>query len=185
MNRNVLIITTLEAAAPCARTLAEHIGARVEIAPGRKAALLAIKREEFGLVVIEESLAEADLAWAEHIWQLSGSALPLELNLATSGTARLTREVKAALARRDREQALARKAIAREMEDELKSAVTGIMLESELALREPALPPPLQPKLRRLVELAGTLRERLRRAGDEPAARPTPHHASETATMIA
>jgi len=40
--------------------------------------------------------------------------------------------------------------------------VTGLLLESQLALREPAIPASLEPKLRHLVELAGALRERLR-----------------------
>ncbi len=185
MNRDVLIITTMEDAEPCARLIAEQTGARVEVVRSRKAALLALRREVFDLVVVEQSLAEADLAWAEQIWQVSGLALPLEVNLAVTGAARLTREVKAALARRDGEQRVARVAIARDMEDELKSSVTGILLESELALREPALPPSLQPKLRRLVDLAGTLRERLRRAQDEPADRPIAQHASASAAKIA
>ena len=54
-----------------------------------------------------------------------------------------------------------------EIENELKSSVTGLMLESELALREASGPaaidvPRLDAKLRHLVELAGTLRARLR-----------------------
>jgi hypothetical protein len=48
------------------------------------------------------------------------------------------------------------------LEKELKTSVTGLLLESELVLREPATPISLQPRLRHLVELAVVLRERLR-----------------------
>ncbi len=166
MNTNVLVVTTMEDAESCARTLAEQLGLRVEIAQTRKAALLALRRHAFALVVVEESLAEGDCAWAEQIWKMCGLALPLQLHLTLAGTARLTREVKAALARRDAEQALARMALAHKMEDDLKSSVTGIALGCELALLEPALPPSLELKLRHLAELASHLRERLRRAAD-------------------
>jgi hypothetical protein len=89
--------------------------------------------------------------------------VPLQVNFAISGCARLSREVKAALSRRDGEQAIARRAVATELEDELKSSLTGLLLQSELALREPSVPTSLEPKLRHMVELAGAIRDRLRR----------------------
>ena len=162
MNRDVLMISTMEGAENCARAMEEQVNARVEVAVGRKAGLLALRREEFAVVVVEESLAESDPAWAAQIWEMSGLAMPLQVNFAISGSARLAREVKAALNRRDGDQAVARRSVARDIENELKSSVTGLLLESELALREPAMPASLQPKLRHLVELAGILRERLR-----------------------
>jgi hypothetical protein len=166
MNRDVLLISTMEGVENCARAIAEQVNARVEVAAGRRAGLSALRREEFGVVVVEESLAESDSAWAEQVWAMSGLAMPLQVNFAISGTNRLVREVKAALARRDGEQAVARRAVAREMENDLKSSVTGLLLESQLALREPFIPPSLEPKLRHLVELAGALRERLRREAE-------------------
>ena len=170
MSRTVLMISMMEGAESCARAIEEALRepdadeayARVELAISRRAALLALRREEFAVVMVEESLAEADPAWAEQLWELAGLAMPLQLNFAISGTARLAREVKSALHRRDGEQVVARRIVARQMEDELKSSITGLLLQSELALREPLVPPALQPKLRHLVELADALRERLR-----------------------
>jgi len=166
MNRDVLMISTMEGAENCARAMQEQVNARVEVAVGKKAGLVALRREEFAVVVVEESLAESDPAWAAHIWEMSGLAMPLQVNFAISGSSRLAREVKAALDRRDGDQAVARRSVARDMENELKSSVTGLLLESELALREPAVPLSLQPKLRHLVVLAGLLRERLRREAE-------------------
>ena len=128
--------------------------------------MAALRRAKFGVVVVEESLAELDPEWADQVWDLAGLAIPVQVNFAISGSARLSREVKAALARRDGEQAVARRAAVTEIENDLKSAVTGLLLESQLVLREPAIPASLEPKLRHLAELAGVLRERLRGSAD-------------------
>lgn len=164
MSKDVLIIATIAGAQNCAGAIAEQIGAEVEVATSRRAGLLALRRKEFGVVVVEANLVEADPEWADSLWASAGLAMPVQVNFALSGAARLAREVKAALARRDNEQALARRTVAVEMENDLKTSVTGLLLESELALREPLIPASLEPKLRHLVELAGTLRERLRSA---------------------
>ena len=79
------------------------------------------------------------------------------------------REVKAALRRRDGDQAVARRVAVTELENDLKSSVTGLLLESELALREPSIPATLEPKLRHLVELAAALRQRLEHTPEEVA----------------
>lgn len=161
MNRQVLIISSMDGAENCGRMISEQVAAVVEVASDRKAGLAALRRAEFGVVVVEESLAEADPEWAELVWELAGLAMPLQVNFAISGCARLGREVKAALLRKDGELVVARKEAAADIENDLKSAVTGLLLESQLALSEPAVPASLEPKLRHLVELAGALRDRL------------------------
>lgn len=164
--RDVLLISTIDGAENCAQWIAGQVGSRVEVAASRRAALAALRRAKFGVVVVEESLAELDPEWADQVWDLAGLAIPVQVNFAISGSARLSREVKAALARRDGEQAVARRAAVTEIENDLKSAVTGLLLESQLVLREPAIPASLEPKLRHLAELAGVLRERLRGSAD-------------------
>jgi uncharacterized protein YfiM (DUF2279 family) len=160
--RDVLLISTMDGAEHCAQWIAGQVGSNVEVAATRRAGLVALRRAKFGVVVVEESLAESDSEWADLVWDLAGLAMPVQVNFAISGCARLSREVKAALLRRDGEQAVARRAAVTEIENDLKSAVTGLLLESQLVLREPTVPASLEPKLRHLVELAGLLRERLR-----------------------
>jgi hypothetical protein len=41
-------------------------------------------------VVVDETMAECDPAAAEAIWERSGLAIPLQINFALSGAARLT-----------------------------------------------------------------------------------------------
>ena len=162
MSRKVLLVSTMASAEECVRAIRESVGVEVELAPSRKAGLLALRREEFAVVVVEESLAEPDPQWADEMREAGGLAMALQVNLAITGCARLGREVQAALLRRERERSVARKQAKAELENELKSSVTGLLLESELALREPTVSPALEAKLRHLVELAGAIRERLR-----------------------
>lgn len=159
----VLLIAGIEGLEQCACALEQQIDVLVKVASGRREGLAAVRQLDFGVVVVEECMAEGDPVWADQLWSHLGSALPLQINFAISGSARLGREVKAALARRDGEQAIARRAVATELEDELKSSLTGLLLQSELALREPAVPSSLEPQLRQMVELAGAIQDRLRR----------------------
>ena len=161
--RDVLLITSINGAEHCAATIAEIVASRVEVAQTRRAGLTALRRMQFAVVIVEEGLVESDAEWADQIWETAGLALPLQFNFSISGCARLAREVKSALARRQGELTVARREAATEIENELKSSVTGMLLQSELALREPTVSKTLEPKLRHLVELAGSIRERLRR----------------------
>ena len=83
----------------------------VEVAAGRKAALACIAAPR---VLCRggdrRTLAECDPAAAEKICENAGLAIPMQINFAVSGAARLTREIRAALNRREREQTLARRA---------------------------------------------------------------------------
>ncbi len=162
MSRNVLIVASIAGAENCGRAIAQQLGVDVEVATTRRAGLQALRVGVYGVVVVEESLAEADPVWADLVWKQAGLAMPVQVNFGISGSARLAREVKAALTRRDGEHALARRAAAIELENELKSSVTGLLLESELALREVAGSKVLDAKLRHMVQLAGDLRDRLR-----------------------
>ena len=161
MTRDVLLIANMDGVENCARFLEGELGSRVELAVNRRDGLAALKRADFGVVVVEEGLAEGNPAWADQVWEHAGFAVPLQVNFAVSGGARVSREVKAALARREGEQKIARAAVTSEIENELKSSLTGLLLQSELALREPSVPAALEPKLRHVVELAGAIRERL------------------------
>jgi hypothetical protein len=163
MSQTVLIITSIANAEACAVSLARSLDLPVEISTSRKLGLAALRRHEYAAVIIDDSIAEADPAGAELLWKHSGLAVPLQINFALLGCVRLGREVKAALVRREQEQSLAMRAAASCIENELKTTVTGLLLQSELALREPSITPPLVLKLKLMVDLASTLRRQLER----------------------
>jgi len=158
---SILIVTGMEGAKNCADVVGRQLAMEVEVAGARKAALAALRRREFAAVVVDESMAEYDPAGAEAIWEQAGLAIPLQINFALSGAARLIREIRAALHRREREQNLARRAATAAIESELKTTVAGLLLNSQLALTNQEIPTPVAEKLRVVADLAGNLRQKL------------------------
>ena len=158
---SILLVTGIEGARNCAAVVGEQLGMAVEVAGGRREALTALRKSEFLAVVIDETLAECDPAAADRICEHAGLAIPLQINFAVSGAARLVREIRSALHRREREQAVARRAAAAAMEAELKSTVAGLLLHSQLALSGNEVPAPVADRLRVVADLAGSLRRQL------------------------
>ncbi len=158
---SILMVTGIEGAQNCAGVVGAQLNLEVEVAAGRRAALAALRRREFLVLVIDESLAECDPAAAEKICELAGLAIPMQINFAISGAARLIREIRAALHRREREQTLARRAAAAAIETELKTTVAGLLLHSQLALNGAGVPAAVADRLRTVADLAGNLRQQL------------------------
>ena len=158
---SILMVTGIEGARNCAEVVGTQLGMEVEAASGRREALAALRLRELHAVVIDETLAECDPAAADKICERAGLAIPLQINFAVSGAARLVREIRAALHRREREQALARRAAAVAIETELKTTIAGLLLHSQLALTGSEIPAPVADRLRVVADLAGSLRQQL------------------------
>jgi hypothetical protein len=158
---SILLVAGIEGARNCADVVEKHMGMEVEVADGRKAALAILRAREFAVVVVDETIAECDPAVADTIWERAGLAIPLQVNFALCGAGRLIRDIRAALRRREREQALARQAAAAAIESELKTTVAGLLLQSELALSTSEAGSPLAERLRVMADLAGNLRNKL------------------------
>lgn len=164
----VLIVTGVEDIDGTAAGIAGRLGLTVDVVATRTQALRLLERRAYVVVVLDQILADADPEGAELLWKYAGLAIPLQIHFGVAGSARLEREVGAALTRRRREQQLARLAAAAEVDSDLKNAVTGLLLEAQLALGEKDLPPPLETRLRTLAGIAGHLQERLTGAGSPP-----------------
>lgn len=163
---SILMVTGIEGVRSCAAVVGTQLGMEVEVAEGRKAALAALRRREFLALVIDETLAECDPAAAERICESAGLAIPMQINFAVSGAARLVREIRAALNRREREQTLARRAATAAIESELKTTVAGLLLHSQLALNGTGVPAAVADRLRMVADLAGSLRQQLNAPGE-------------------
>jgi len=159
MNHPILIIADGASARVVADALRRELDRPVEVVSTRRAGLAALRRGDYSLLLLEESLAASDAEATEQLYQKALAAPVLELNFALSGAPRILRQVRAALTRRAYDQAQAREAATIELHNELKSSLTGLLLESQLALREAQ--PGHSAKLRHLVELAGNLCDRL------------------------
>jgi hypothetical protein len=162
----ILIVTGMEGAENCASALSRILtlhgeAAQCEVAQGRKAAISLLKRADYAAIVVDEAVIDLDQSSAESLWEHARLAIPVQTNFALSGVERLAREIRLALNRRDREQALARSAAAAAIETELKSTVAGLLLHSQLALADREIPAPIAEKLRIVADLAGNLRNQL------------------------
>jgi hypothetical protein len=160
MPHAILIIAPALAAEPIADALRTELAAEVEVAPQRRAGLAALRRSEFSLVLLEESLAELDPRGADLLYQNAATAPVVEINFAISRPPRIVRQVRSALAHRAQDAVKARAAAVVMLQNELNASLTGILLESQLALRDAS--PSQTPRLSHLVELAGDLRNRLK-----------------------
>src|SRR5580658_7507266 len=163
---SILMVTGIEGALDCAAVVSAQLGMQVEVAEGRRAALAALRSREFLALVIDETLAECDPAAAEKICESAGLAIPMQINFAVSGAARLIREIRAALNRREREQTVARKAATAAIESELKTTVAGLLLHSQLAMNGSGVPAAVAERLRMVADLAGSLRQQLNAPGE-------------------
>jgi signal transduction histidine kinase len=157
----VLVVSALSGAENCAAAIMQQMGLDVDVVPGRREAIEALRTGSYAAVIVEDSLAEGDPRGAEVLWKMAGLAIPMQVNFALTGSARLVRDLRAALARRLQEQGAAQRAALRAVEAELRNSISGLLLHTQLALRESGPSPRLEQRLRLMAELAGNLKQRL------------------------
>jgi len=160
----ILLVTPSERAFECATALTESIGERVVVAENLVHATSLLRAECYLAVVLDQYLLEAEPYQAETMIEHIGTAIPVQLNLAISGIDRLVREVRAAISRRQRDEARARQAVIAKLRGELNGTVTALLLSSELGLEAPGLPPAAAEKLGTVHELVQKLRTQLESA---------------------
>jgi hypothetical protein len=157
----ILMIAAMAGAENCAAMLSKQFQMGVETASSRKDGIAALRRREYLLVIIDESMIEPEEDGSDALFKHTGLALPLEINFAISGYGRLARAVRAALSRRVRERELAARAAASSVQNDLREMVAGLLLHAQLALAEPSIPPGLAARLQGIVELAAGVGKRL------------------------
>ena len=160
MAANILLLAPEPAASALADSIRRDLGASVTLASLHRNSLHGLRREEFSLILLDENLAAAEPDATDALYGGAGTAPVLEANLAIWGTSRVLRQIRSALNRRVQDEAKARKAAAAALQNELNASLTGLLLESQLALREAS--PKLLPTLHHLIDLASELRGQLR-----------------------
>jgi len=159
--QRVLVISALSGAENCAAAIMQRMGLDVEVVPGRREAVEALRTGVYAAVIVDDGLAEGDPRGAEVLWKMAGMAIPMQVNFALTGSARLVRDLRAALARREQEQGAAHRAALRAVESELRNTISGLLLHTQLALRDGPPTPQLEQRLRLMAELAANLKQRL------------------------
>lgn len=159
--QRVLVVSALSGAQTCAAAIMQQMGLDVDVVPAMREAVEALRIGTYAAVIVDDALAEGDPRGAEVLWKMAGLAIPMQVNFALTGSTRLVRDLRAALARREQEQGAAERAALRAVESELRNAISGLVLHTQLALRETPSSPQLEQRLRVMAELAGSLKQRL------------------------
>jgi hypothetical protein len=118
-------------------------------------------REQTYSAVIDQFLLETEPEESDQVLEHLGTAFPVYVNFALTGMDRLLREVRSALHRRRREEATARRAVAEQMQTQMRETLTVMLLSCELAMAIPDVPSPAAEKIRTIDMLARELRLRL------------------------
>lgn len=153
----ILLITPSNRGPECAKAIEEATShTTLAVSTFHNAADL-LRNQEFCGVVIDDCLMEADPDQGHLIAQVSETATTVYVNCAISSTQRIVRAVRLALQRREQEQAVARRAALMELQRELSEFLTGLILNCELALKEPNLPVEVEQRIHTVEDLAHQL----------------------------
>jgi hypothetical protein len=160
----ILVVTPNLAAEDCAEALRQATSEEIVMAASLGEAAALLRTESYLAVVLDQYLLETEPDETETVMRHLGTAIPLQVNMAISGGARLAREVRAAVQRRQREQTAARRAAVSTLQSELNGTVTALLLSCELALVAPGLPTTAAEKIESTHELVKKLRSQLESA---------------------
>jgi hypothetical protein len=164
----ILLITNASRKEECAAAMRKALGEEVVCVSGLQQGAAKLRAGDFAAVVIDQSCADADPTTAESLWRLATGTV-ISVSFAISSVERIIRDVRAAFARRRHEQVHAARNAQAALRNELAGPVSGILLSSELALSQPALPSAVVEKLRSVHQLALEIKTRLGTPGESAA----------------
>jgi signal transduction histidine kinase len=157
----ILLVTASSRAKECAAALETSARQKVDVAHSVSRALAKLQQTEYDALVVDESLVEIDDGAVNALLNHAGMAMPIYINLGLHRTERLVREVIAGLMRKHAEHLGARRSAITELQSQLRGDLTGILLASELALRESSIPPRVADRINSVHRLAEQIRTRL------------------------
>ena len=120
-----------------------------------------LREHAYSAAVIDQFVLETEPEESDQVLEHLGTAYPVYVNFALTGMDRLLREVRFALHRRKREESVARRAVAEQMNCEMRETLTAMLLSCELAMSVPNMPMLAAEKIRTIDNLARELRLRL------------------------
>lgn len=157
----ILLVTTSSRGKEYAAALERGTGHKTHVAGSVPQAVAKLQSADYDLLATDQSLLEADLRAADTLLNRCGTAMPVYVNLALHSPERIVREVQVALRRAQEEKLAAERTAGNVLRNELRSEVTGILLNSELALRQTGLAPEIVQRIHSVRELAEKMRSRL------------------------
>lgn len=157
----ILLVTTSSRAKDYAAALQQGTRHKAQIVSSVPMATAKLRAAEYSVLAIDQTVLEGDLSALDTLMNHSGTALPLYVDLSLHSPDRIVREVQVALRRAEGERVIAERMAGRVLRNQLRNELTGILLNSELALRETAIPREVSEKVRSVRELAEKMRAQL------------------------
>jgi len=157
----ILVITPSARGQECAESLHLATGRQSHWASNLQYAVAHLREQTYSAAIIDQFLLETEPDESDQMIEHLGTAFPVYINFAVTGMDRLVREVRSALHRRKREEAAARRAVAEQMNSEMRETLTALLLSCELAMTVPDVPIVAAEKIRAIDNLARELRLRL------------------------
>ncbi|MGC2110600.1 MAG: hypothetical protein WA655_13845 [Candidatus Korobacteraceae bacterium] len=157
----ILLVTTSSRAKECAAALERGTGHKTHVATSVPTAVSKLQVAEYEALAIDQSLLEVDFRALDTLLNHAGMAMPLYVNLALHSTDRVVREAQVALRRGEQEKLMALRTAQQTVRNQLRGEVTGILLNSELALKQKSLPAEIAEKIQSVRQLAEKMRSRL------------------------
>ncbi len=156
-----MIVTSAAAAVSCAKVLEGALNESTEIADSVRRAASMARNNDYTAILLDDPMVETEMDALDSLLQNAGMAVPVYVNLAICSAQRLVREVKSALRRHEEARLVAIRAAESLLRSEIRDAVTGILLSTELALKVPELPIDAEQKMKSVCHLATQIRSRL------------------------
>ena len=157
----ILLVTSNHRRMECGVALEQTIGESVEVCETVRKATSMLRNNEYSSVVLDDPMIEAEGDALDSLLNQLGLAVPVYVNLAVSNADRVARELRLALRRSREARLIAIRAAESQLRSEIRDAVTGILLSTQLAMRTPELPSDAVEKLASVCQLASNIRARL------------------------
>jgi arsenate reductase-like glutaredoxin family protein len=157
----ILLVTSSNRRLECGNVLEQTIGESVEVCETVRKAASMLRNNEYSAVILDDPMAEVEGDALESLLHNLGLAVPVYVNLAISNAERIAREVRLAMRRNRESRLIAIRAAEQQLRSEMRDAVTGILLSTQLAMRTPEMPTDALEKLASVCQLASTIRARL------------------------
>ncbi len=157
----VILVTTSPRARECAAAIEQSTHQKTQIATSLARAVELLMANDYDALVMDESFNQTEIGGVNLLLSHAGVAMPVYVNLALHGTQRVTREVENGLQRFAREKLGAMRTAEKVLRNVLRGEVTGILLNCELAMREPAISENVAGRIQIMHDLAEEMRLKL------------------------
>jgi hypothetical protein len=158
----ILLLMQSPRSEACRIELEQRNGQQVTLCNSVRDAVQLVRNNEYEALVLDQNAMDLSPGQSDVLTRHAGTAVTILINPGIWGIDRTCREIEFALERARCEKQLAEQAARNELKEQLSSAVTGILLSSELALTAEALPPLVEEKLKSVRELALQMSDWLR-----------------------